>query len=66
MFDIPVLPLSRPDGSVECAVCHTEFDRGVLDVPTGRRLTVLLRDVTRALAVGALVAGGESSPAARA
>ncbi|MDI2127484.1 TerB family tellurite resistance protein [Yinghuangia seranimata] len=63
---IAVLPVSRPASSVECAVCRFGFDPGVLTVPTGRRLTALLRDVTRALAVGALVAGGESSPAARA
>ncbi|MCF2530598.1 TerB family tellurite resistance protein [Yinghuangia soli] len=66
VLGLHVMPLSRAAGSVECAVCRLGFDRGVLDVPTGRRLTVLLRDVTRALAVGALVAGGESSPAARA
>ncbi|WP_436777756.1 TerB family tellurite resistance protein [Yinghuangia sp. YIM S09857] len=66
VLGIPVLPLSRATGSVECGVCRVVFDRTVLEVPTGRRLTVLLRDVTRALAIGALVAGGESSPAARA
>lgn len=66
VFDIPVLPLSRTPGSVECAVCRGAFDRSVLDVPTGRRLTELLRDVTRTLVIGALVAGGESSPCARA
>ncbi|UGQ09859.1 TerB family tellurite resistance protein [Yinghuangia sp. ASG 101] len=64
--DIPVLPLSRAPGSVECAVCGRTFDRSVLDVPTGRRLTELLRDVTRTLVIGALVAGGESAPSARA
>lgn len=66
LFGISVLPVSRATGSVECAVCRRGFDRQVLEVPTGRRLTVLLRDVTRTLAVGALVAGGESAPAARA
>ncbi|HSA52417.1 MAG TPA: TerB family tellurite resistance protein [Yinghuangia sp.] len=66
VFDIPVLPLSRNPGSVECAVCGGKFDRSVLAVPTGRRLTEMLREVTRTLVIGALIAGGESSPAARA
>ncbi len=66
LFDIPVLPLSRAPGSVECAVCCRTFDRDVLDVPTGRHLTELLRDATRTLVIGALVAGGESTPSARA
>lgn len=63
---LPMFPVSKALGSVKCAVCRVDFARAVLAVPTARRLTGLLREATRSLAAAALVAGGESSPAARA
>jgi hypothetical protein len=63
---LPMFPVSKALGSVRCAVCRIDFARPVLSVPTARRLTSLLREATRSLAVAALVAGGETSPAARA
>lgn len=63
---LPMFPVSKALGSVKCAVCRIDFARAVLVVPTARRLTGLLRAATRSLAAAALVAGGESSPAARA
>jgi hypothetical protein len=70
VLGVPVATLGRAGSGVECAVCAVVHDVAVLDVPTGRRLTLLLRDATRAVVVEALAAGtatgSPTAPAARA
>jgi predicted RNA-binding Zn-ribbon protein involved in translation (DUF1610 family) len=67
ILGVPVLPLPNTGVRVECASCGNVFAPHVLEQPTGRRLTTLLREAHRAAVAGVLAAPGTApGPAARA
>jgi len=61
LMGVALIPLGRVGSGIECAVCCTRHDRDVLEAPTARALTLLLREAVRSLVV-AVVAAGDDPP----
>ncbi|MFG2118070.1 TerB family tellurite resistance protein [Streptomyces sp. NPDC048710] len=58
---VPVLPRGATGPVVECAACRHHFGTDVLDHPTTRRFSAMLRDAVHTVALAVLAAGGASS-----
>ncbi|MFJ9863690.1 TerB family tellurite resistance protein [Streptomyces sp. NPDC101165] len=58
---VPVLPRGATGPVVECASCRRHFGTDVLDHPTTRRFSAMLRDAVHTVALAVLAAGGASS-----
>jgi tellurite resistance protein len=65
LFFIPVIPLNRMGEFVECSVCHSRYDVGVLAVPTTAQLTAMPAVVLRAAICQVLRSGDVTHRGAR-
>lgn len=61
LLGVPLLPRGVTGPVVECAACRHHFGTDVLDHPTTRRFSVMLRDAVHTVALAVLSAGGTSS-----
>ena len=61
LLGVPVLPRGATGPVVECAACRQHFGTDVLDHPTTRRFSAMLRDAVHTVALAVLAAGGTSS-----
>ncbi|MFC9929491.1 TerB family tellurite resistance protein [Streptomyces sp. NPDC127190] len=61
LFGLPVLPRGATGPVVECAACHGHYGTEVLDHPTTRRFSGMLRDAVHTVALAVLTAGGTGS-----
>ncbi|MBV2357539.1 zinc ribbon domain-containing protein [Streptomyces sp. J2-1] len=61
LLGVPVLPRGEAGPVVECASCREHFGTDVLDHPTTRRFSAMLRDGVHTAALAVLAAGGTSS-----
>ncbi|WP_406286907.1 TerB family tellurite resistance protein [Embleya sp. NBC_00896] len=61
VFGVALIPLGRAGSGIECAVCCTRHDIAVLEPPTARALTLMLREAVRSLVV-AVVAAVDDEP----
>ncbi|KMS81545.1 MULTISPECIES: TerB family tellurite resistance protein [Streptomyces] len=64
LLGVPVLPRGTAGPVVECAACGHHFGTEVLDHPTTRRFSAMLRDAVHTVVLAVLAAGGTSSRAA--
>ncbi|MET7284647.1 TerB family tellurite resistance protein [Streptomyces sp. NPDC005573] len=58
---VPLLPRGVTGPVVECAACRRHFGTDVLDHPTTRRFSAMLRDAVHTVALAVLAAGGTGS-----
>jgi hypothetical protein len=58
---VPVLPRGATGPVVECAACRHHYGTDVLDHPTTRRFSAMLRDAVHTVALAVLAAGGTGS-----
>ncbi|MFY4717927.1 TerB family tellurite resistance protein [Streptomyces sp. LaBMicrA B280] len=63
LLGVPVLPRGTTGPVVECAACGHHYGTDVLDHPTTRRFSAMLRDGVHTVALAVLVAGGTGSRA---
>ncbi|MFE1880139.1 TerB family tellurite resistance protein [Streptomyces diastatochromogenes] len=61
LLGVPVLPRGATGPVVECAACRHHFGTDVLDHPTTRRFSAMLRDAVHTVALAVLAAGGTGS-----
>ncbi|MEV7241677.1 TerB family tellurite resistance protein [Streptomyces sp. NPDC093248] len=61
LLGVPLLPRGATGPVVECAACDHHYGTEVLDHPTTRRFTAMLRDAVHTVALAVLAAGGTSS-----
>ncbi|MFJ7147796.1 TerB family tellurite resistance protein [Streptomyces sp. NPDC100445] len=61
VLGVPVLPRGSAGPVVECAACHRHYGPDVLDHPTTRRFSAMLRDAVHTVALAVLAAGGTGS-----
>ncbi|MEU6085538.1 TerB family tellurite resistance protein [Streptomyces sp. NPDC047085] len=61
LLGVPVLPRGVTGPVVECAACRRHFGTDVLDHPTTRRFSAMLRDAVHTVALAVLAAGGTGS-----
>ncbi|MES4887709.1 TerB family tellurite resistance protein [Streptomyces sp. NPDC096012] len=61
VLGVPVLSRGATGPVVECASCHRHFGTDVLDHPTTRRFSAMLRDAVHTVALAVLAAGGTCS-----
>ncbi|ARP70138.1 hypothetical protein LK07_10460 [Streptomyces pluripotens] len=61
LLGLPVLPRGATGPVVECAACRHHYATDVLDHPTTRRFSALLRDAVHTIALAVLAAGGTCS-----
>ncbi|MGW1585674.1 TerB family tellurite resistance protein [Streptomyces sp. NPDC002386] len=61
LLGVPLLPRGATGPVVECAACGHHYGTDVLDHPTTRRFTAMLRDAVHTVALAVLAAGGTSS-----
>ncbi|MFF7244058.1 TerB family tellurite resistance protein [Embleya sp. NPDC008237] len=66
LLGVALIPLGRAGSGIECAVCCTRHDVSVLETPTARALTLLLREAVRALVVAVVAAVDDEPHAAEA
>lgn len=59
LMGVALIPLGRAGTGIECAVCCTRHDSDVLEAPTARALTLLLREAVRSLVVAVVAAAGD-------
>ncbi|MGW7523740.1 TerB family tellurite resistance protein [Streptomyces sp. NPDC054783] len=64
LLGVPLLPRGTAGPVVECAACRHHYGTDVLDHPTTRRFSAMLRDAVHTVALAVLAAGGTSSRAA--
>ncbi|MEU3031021.1 TerB family tellurite resistance protein [Streptomyces incarnatus] len=63
LLGVPVLPRGTTGPVVECAACGRHYGTDVLDHPTTRRFSAMLRDSVHTVALAVLAAGGTGSRA---
>ncbi|MFH8340630.1 TerB family tellurite resistance protein [Streptomyces sp. AM6-12] len=63
LLGVPVLPRGSTGPVVECAACGRHYGTDVLDHPTTRRFSAMLRDGVHTVALAVLAAGGTGSRA---
>ncbi|WEO97535.1 TerB family tellurite resistance protein [Streptomyces sp. FXJ1.172] len=61
LLGVPLLPRGTAGPVVECAACHQHYGTDVLDHPTTRRFSAMLRDAVHTIALAVLAAGGTCS-----
>ncbi|MEU1704255.1 TerB family tellurite resistance protein [Streptomyces sp. NPDC005706] len=61
LLGVPLLPRGATGPVVECAACAHHYGTEVLDHPTTRRFSAMLRDAVHTVALAVLAAGGTSS-----
>ncbi|MEU2551676.1 tellurite resistance TerB family protein [Streptomyces sp. NPDC003388] len=61
LLGVPLLPRGAAGPVVECAACGHHYGTEVLDHPTTRRFSAMLRDAVHTVALAVLAAGGTSS-----
>ncbi|MFE5400718.1 TerB family tellurite resistance protein [Streptomyces sp. NPDC056580] len=61
LLGVPLLPRGAAGPVVECAACGHHYGTDVLDHPTTRRFSAMLRDAVHTVALAVLAAGGTSS-----
>ncbi|MFF9085336.1 TerB family tellurite resistance protein [Streptomyces sp. NPDC014991] len=61
LLGVPVLPRGATGPVVECAACRRHYGTDVLDHPTTRRFSAMLRDAVHTVALAVLAAGGTGS-----
>ncbi|ANP54927.1 hypothetical protein J2Z21_003629 [Streptomyces griseochromogenes] len=61
LLGVPVLPRGATGPVVECASCRHHYGTDVLDHPTTRRFSAMLRDAVHTVALAVLAAGGSGS-----
>ncbi|WP_445279608.1 tellurite resistance TerB family protein [Streptomyces sp. DSM 118148] len=61
LLGVPLLPRGATGPVVECAACGHHYGTDVLDHPTTRRFSAMLRDAVHTVALAVLAAGGTSS-----
>ncbi|GHD98704.1 TerB family tellurite resistance protein [Streptomyces alanosinicus] len=61
LLGLPLLPRGSAGPVVECAACRHHYGTDVLDHPTTRRFSAMLRDAVHTVALAVLAAGGASS-----
>ncbi|MGJ5751313.1 tellurite resistance protein TerB [Streptomyces puniciscabiei] len=61
LLGVPLLPRGTAGPVVECAACGHHYGTDVLDHPTTRRFSAMLRDAVHTVALAVLAAGGTSS-----
>lgn len=61
LLGVPVLPRGATGPVVECASCSHHYGTDVLDHPTTRRFSAMLRDAVHTVALAVLAAGGTGS-----
>ncbi|MFI9805633.1 TerB family tellurite resistance protein [Streptomyces sp. NPDC052301] len=61
LLGLPLLPRGATGPVVECAACRHHFGTDVLDHPTTRRFSGMLRDAVHTVALAVLAAGGTAS-----
>ncbi|MGW0992087.1 TerB family tellurite resistance protein [Streptomyces sp. NPDC002523] len=61
LLGVPVLPRGATGPVVECAACRHHYGTDVLDHPTTRRFSAMLRDAVHTVALAVLAAGGTGS-----
>ncbi|MGW5324704.1 tellurite resistance TerB family protein [Streptomyces sp. NPDC004014] len=61
LLGVPLLPRGAAGPVVECAACGRHYGTEVLDHPTTRRFSAMLRDAVHTVALAVLAAGGTSS-----
>jgi hypothetical protein len=61
LLGVPLLPRGTAGPVVECAACRHHYGTDVLDHPTTRRFSAMLRDAVHTVALAVLAAGGTSS-----
>ncbi|MEV5876166.1 TerB family tellurite resistance protein [Streptomyces sp. NPDC052101] len=61
LLGVPLLPRGSAGPVVECAACRHHYGTEVLDHPTTRRFSAMLRDAVHTVALAVLAAGGTSS-----
>ncbi|MGW2420352.1 TerB family tellurite resistance protein [Streptomyces sp. NPDC001709] len=61
LLGVPLLPRGTAGPVVECAACSHHYGTDVLDHPTTRRFSAMLRDAVHTVALAVLAAGGTSS-----
>ncbi|MFJ3716473.1 TerB family tellurite resistance protein [Streptomyces sp. NPDC090057] len=61
LLGVPLLPRGATGPVVECAACGHHYGTEVLDHPTTRRFSAMLRDAVHTVALAVLAAGGTSS-----
>ncbi|MGV5034763.1 TerB family tellurite resistance protein [Streptomyces sp. NRAIS4] len=61
LLGVPLLPRGTAGPVVECAACSRHYGTDVLDHPTTRRFSAMLRDAVHTVALAVLAAGGTSS-----
>ncbi|KUN05229.1 hypothetical protein AQI95_17280 [Streptomyces yokosukanensis] len=61
LLGVPLLPRGTAGPVVECAACRGHYGTDVLDHPTTRRFSAMLRDAVHTVALAVLAAGGASS-----
>ncbi|MER6067328.1 TerB family tellurite resistance protein [Streptomyces sp. NPDC001852] len=61
LLGVPLLPRGTAGPVVECAACRHQYGTDVLDHPTTRRFSAMLRDAVHTVALAVLAAGGTSS-----
>ncbi|MFE3632863.1 TerB family tellurite resistance protein [Streptomyces cellostaticus] len=61
LLGVPLLPRGATGPVVECAACGHHYGTEVLDHPTTRRFSAMLRDAVHTVALAVLAAGGTAS-----
>ncbi|MFF2204266.1 TerB family tellurite resistance protein [Streptomyces sp. NPDC058145] len=61
LLGVPLLPRGATGPVVECAACGHHYGTEVLDHPTTRRFSAMLRDAVHTVALAVLAAGGTSA-----
>lgn len=61
LLGLPLLPRGTAGPVVECAACREHYGTDVLDHPTTRRFSAMLRDAVHTVALAVLAAGGTCS-----
>ncbi|MFF4689303.1 TerB family tellurite resistance protein [Streptomyces sp. NPDC001307] len=61
LLGVPLLPRGTAGPVVECAACRHHYGTDVLDHPTTRRFSAMLRDAVHTVALAVLAAGGTAS-----
>ncbi|OIK04435.1 TerB family tellurite resistance protein [Streptomyces monashensis] len=61
LLGLPLLPRGTAGPVVECAACAEHYGTDVLDHPTTRRFSAMLRDAVHTVALAVLAAGGTGS-----
>ncbi|WP_031226121.1 TerB family tellurite resistance protein [Streptomyces roseochromogenus] len=61
LLGVPLLSRGSTGPVVECAACRHHYGTDVLDHPTTRRFSAMLRDAVHTVALAVLAAGGTSS-----